>query len=107
MIGVACGSQDPAGATPPSVLRRSTSTTCASSPVDAPVWVASRFSSAMLPAPLSFLVTTLPVTALPSGACHCGGPAARGTEGGGMPAPRGASPADWGEGSEPPRGAGP
>ena len=28
-----------------------------------------------VPAPLAFLETTLPVTALPSGACHCGGPA--------------------------------
>src|SRR6516164_11181329 len=78
MVGVACGSQVPAGWTPPWVLRRSIFTTLDSSPAGVPSWVASRLSSAMLPLPLAFLVTTLPVTPLPSGACHCGGPAGPG-----------------------------
>jgi hypothetical protein len=59
--------------------------------VDAAIWVASRFSSAMLPVPLSFLVTTLPVTALLSGAYHCSGPAAGCTKVWWMPPPRCAS----------------
>jgi hypothetical protein len=75
MICVARGSQAPVGATPPTVLSRSTSTTCDSGSLDWPIWVAFRFGSAMLPSPLAFLATTAPLTALPSGAYHCSGPA--------------------------------
>src|SRR5437016_447503 len=79
-MGWRCGSQVPAGATPPTVLRRSISTTFANWPLALPVWVASRSSSAMLPVPFGVLVRSLPVTALRSRATHCGGPAGGGGE---------------------------
>src|SRR5215203_957940 len=59
----------------------------------------------MLASPLAVLVTTLPLTALPSGACHCGGPAAGCTKVWWMPPLRRASTLFWVNPKVPLRGA--